>query len=640
MDDKLKILWNLDVLVKMCRSKGDGPSLRVEESELITKIRGFQQEITELNSLSDEDNYDMSAEMADRNIEIITKKQLQTLKNQLKEKNNELSSLKEAEASAYENTNLLRETKTSYEKYIQSLQERVVSISDNETIDRYNQLMNDTSANIKEVAKKLKEESKDYDNIQDAIIKVTQTISKIEETIEKKKKLLSETQKNLENKENYIDRSRKEKTDKRVKELEAEIDTLSKRLEEIRKDPKYIDTKIKDIINNGEDPTKAKSLIASLVNIVIRQPYINVPDDNKLEEELLKATRARDTFASEIDQKSYNILESNTPEKTRITFLENRIEKWQEELTNLEEKVALIDQDSIYSYKDREQEINDMIATMKEDLVEFQKAYDNTPAVNISLKASLKVSLEEKREDIIEAEKIAVSFRNDEAKDIDTASYVIKVECEEIKNNILLANKEISNLKNRLLSKKTGAIDISSRNRDKEALKELAQTVIDLKHRRQFPDTPLEVVRRLEEELKITLTDAIDMNVIEESKEIVNKNYDKYIEETAPTISNIEDEEEEVVTEHRGIRVVTEDALDDDELIELEEVIVPKEIETPEEIDEPETSQEAEQEENIDSTISEVSDNSVNENVQLIENPEINNTEVENNGNILIEETA
>ena len=41
MDDKLKIFWNLDVLVKMCRSKSDGPSLRIEEVEIIEKIKSY-----------------------------------------------------------------------------------------------------------------------------------------------------------------------------------------------------------------------------------------------------------------------------------------------------------------------------------------------------------------------------------------------------------------------------------------------------------------------------------------------------------------------------------------------------------------------------------------------------------------------
>ena len=89
MDDKLKVFWNLDVLVKMCRSKSDGPSLRIEEEELVEKIDAYQLEIEDIKAISEDESYDMSAEMADRNIEIITKKQLQSLKIALKEKNKE-----------------------------------------------------------------------------------------------------------------------------------------------------------------------------------------------------------------------------------------------------------------------------------------------------------------------------------------------------------------------------------------------------------------------------------------------------------------------------------------------------------------------------------------------------------------------
>ena len=92
-------------------------------------------------------------------------------------------------------------------------------------------------------------------------------------------------------------------------ELEVKIQKLTKRLEEIRKDPKYLESKIKDVINSKEDIENARPYLLSLINTVIKVPYINVPADNALEEELLKATQARDTFANEIEQKSYNILE-------------------------------------------------------------------------------------------------------------------------------------------------------------------------------------------------------------------------------------------------------------------------------------------------------------------------------------------
>lgn len=581
MDDKLKVLWNLDVLVKMCRSKSDGPSLRVEEAEIKNKIRGYQQEINEINSLSDDESYDTSAEMADRNIEIITKKQLQTLKSELKEKNKELNTLKEAENKAYEGTNVLRETKSSYEKYILSMQKRVVSVTDNETIDRYNNLIDETSRKIADIEEKLKNDSQEYNNIQDNIISLTNEIDTLEENIDKKKKLLSETQANLENKDNYIDHSKRDNNVKKINELEEKISALDNRLEELQKDPKYIETKIKDIINSGDTPDNAKNSLVDLINIVIRQPYINVPDDNKLEEELLRATQARDSFANEIDQKSYNILEANTPEKTRISFLEKRIANWQDELTELESKVELIDQDKNYEYKTNQREIDSMISEMRRDLEEFQKAYDSTPDSNISVKAGLKVSLDEKRDDIVEAEKIATQFRLDEAEDIAKASYTIKTECENIKNNIINAQKEISTMRNRLLSKKSGLIDITTRNKDKDILKDLAQTVIDLKHRRQFPDTPIDVIRRLEDELKINLTDSIDMNVIEETKELIPKDYENYAS-NRNNLSTLEPEPE-VKKEKHGIKVINTDEIENPE--EFLDLVPEEQVE--EEVEEP-----------------------------------------------------
>ena len=84
------------------------------------------------------------------------------------------------------------------------------------------------------------------------------------------------------------------------------------------------------------------------VNTVIKTPYINVAADNALEEELLKATQARDTFANEIEQKSYNILEASTPEKIRIEFLNERIALWASELDDLKTKVDTIDRDREY----------------------------------------------------------------------------------------------------------------------------------------------------------------------------------------------------------------------------------------------------------------------------------------------------
>lgn len=616
MDDKLKVFWNLDVLVKMCRSKSDGPSLRVEEAEIDEKIKSYTQEIDEIKTLTEEDSYDTSAEMADRNIEIITKKQLQTLKNELKDKNKELNKYKEIESTLYEHTSLLRDNKASQEKYIISMQERISESVDSEIIDRYNALIAETSEKIAKLNDELAEQNSSYDDVQNAIISLTEEISELEDKIDKKKKLLAETQANLENKDNYIDKSKREKNNKRIVDLENKIDKLNSRIEEIKNDPKYLESKIKDVINNKEDIINAKTYLVKLINQVIKVKYINVPTDNSLEEELLRATQARDSFANEIDQKSYNILEANTPEKIRTEFLIERIEKWQKELEEQNKKIAQIDRDQQYDYEKKNMILSDMIRTMKNDLKEFQRAYDEAPDINIGAKASIKAALEAQKEDIREAEKIATAFKNDEAEDIAAATRTIKFECEKLNNQIKNAENEIKSIKNRLTSKKSGLIDISSRNKDKDILKELAQTVIDIKHRRQFPETPIEIVQRLEEELSINLIDDIDVDYINKTSSIEEKDYDEYIKNKEYEIveeitsDTLETEELESPLDKRGIKVIHE-----------------AEIASPEEINvDLETNDAADR---LEAAIQEVSNNEIETPEEPVEQEEKTEIEVE-----------
>lgn len=560
MDDKLKVFWNLDVLVKMSRSKSDGPSLRVEEEEIETKLKSYNQEIDDINSISEEEIYDTSAEMADRNIEIITKKQLQSLKNELKEKNKELANLKDEEKLLYDQTTLLRNNKDSQEKYLLSMQERISTTTDTEIVNHYNMLITETTENINKLNDELNSQSGNYDEIQQQIIDYTEAIKALEEKIDKKKKILAETQASLENRDNYIDKVKKEKNNKRIAELESKKKALNIRLEEIKKDPKYLESKIKEIINNKEDLSKTRPYLINLLNQVIRIPYINVPINNALEEELLRATQARDSFANEIDQKTYNILEANTPEKVRTEFLNERITKWQEDLNQLNNKILLVDKDSEFNYNAKDKIIAEMIATMKKDYSEFQRAYDETPDTSIGAKARLKASLDEKKEDIKEAEKIATSFKNDEAEDIENATRIIKYECENLRDKIKEAEEEINRLKNRLTSKKSGLIDIASKNKDKDVLKELAQIVIDIKHRRQFPEAPIDIINRLEEYLGLDLIKDIDIELINNTSKIIPRDYDQYIKEDYQLIDSLDETpiDEISAPPKRGIKVIDE----------------------------------------------------------------------------------
>ena len=98
MGDNSKILEDISALTQICRSNNDGPTLRIEENEIKNKLVEYDEEIEEIKTADVDDSYDTSAEMADRNIEIITKKVIQATTNELKSKNAEMDSLKEKEA--------------------------------------------------------------------------------------------------------------------------------------------------------------------------------------------------------------------------------------------------------------------------------------------------------------------------------------------------------------------------------------------------------------------------------------------------------------------------------------------------------------------------------------------------------------
>lgn len=540
MGDKIKILEDISTLARICRSKSDGASLKIEEDEINSKIADLQNEITDLKISSEEDNYDTSAEMADRNIEIISKKIIQNVKNECKVKSNELSKLKIQEEDLSSNLNNLKRTRKSYEKYIASMQDRISTSTDNEVISRYSSLITTTEEKVKKLDETIAQSTAEYSKVQNRIEKLSTDIAKFEKTIARKQEQLNEAQKNLENKDVYIDKTKKQKTDKKVKELEDRISKHQERLEQIHEDPKYLEIKIRDVLSDNEDIFNARSYIIKLLSKSAKQPYMNIDADNALEEELLRATQARDSFANEIDQKTYDVMDTVNPEQIRIEYLNNRINNWNNDLKNLELQAATIDRDEQYHYEDKADTLDKLIETMRNELKDYKKAYNDEPEANLSAKATLKVALEEKKSDLLAAQEIASKFRKDEATDIAKASHINKVEIEEIKQNIKNAQKEIEAIHQRLMSKKTGMKDIGSQNRDKEKLKELAKVVIDIKHRRQFSEKPIDIAARLEKEL--------GMEVVEAAFNISKKNQQRV--DKVPQSS-----------ENRGVKVVSADKI-------------------------------------------------------------------------------
>ena len=547
MGDNTKILEDISTLTQICRSNSDGPTLKIEENEIKNKLSEYDEEIKEIKAIDADDSYDTSAEMADRNIEIITKKVIQATNSELKNKNAEMDSLKEKEAEYSNSLHSLKKTRISYEKYITSLKERLTSTTEDSVEERYNKIISNTETKIIKQDERIKEMEDKHSEVQTAMDNLHEEITNLEKKLEAKKALLAEAQNNLENKELYIDKAKKEKNNKRINEIETKKEELGKRLDEISKDPKYLEMKIKEILLEEGDNYEARNYIIELLTLASKVPYSDRYVDKKLEEELLAATQERDTFAGEIDNKTYDIMDSISPEQIRVDFLNNRISYWQAEIKRLEERVLKIDKDEAFHYAEKNKELDELINKLKEETQDFKTRYEKESDANLSNKAILKITYEEKQNDLAAAEEISSKFRKNEAEDVEEAGRIVKQDIEVLNKKIKEAEEEIYQIKERLDHRKSGNKDLSAKNKDREKLESLAQVVIDIKHRRQFADRTFDIAKRLEFNLGMKLVDAVYSEGERDklAKEVMIPIEEKKVEPVIESIPEVQEEKVE-----------------------------------------------------------------------------------------------
>ena len=548
MKDNTKILEDISTLTQICHSNSDGPTLIIEENEIKNKLIEYDEEIREIKATEADDSYDTSAEMADRNIEIITKKVIQSTNNELKNKRSEMEELKEKEQEYSNTLHGLKRTKTSYEKYIASLKERLTASAENAISDRYNNAISSTEMKIIKQEERIREVEEKYQVIQEEIEALHQEIVSLETRLESKKSLLAEAQDNLQNKDLYVDKAKKEKAARRINEIEIKKSELNSRLEDIYKDPKYLEMKIKEILAEEMDNFEARNYIIELLTIASKVPYSDQYVDKKMEEALLEATQQRDAFAAEIDNKTYDIMDTVSPEQIRVDFLNNRISYWQMEIKKLEEKVSSIDKDETFHYAEKASELDELISKLKDETKEFKERYQKESDSNLSNKAILKIAYEEKKADLEAAEEIASKFRKNEAEDVEEAGRIVKQDIEKLNVKASEAEEEIYQIKARLDSRKSGNKDLGAKNKDREKLEQLAQVVIDIKHRRQFADRTFDIAKRLELNLGMKLVNAIYSEEEQErlSKEVMVPFEEEITQDNVVTNTNENKENEEV----------------------------------------------------------------------------------------------
>ena len=536
MDDKTLFFQDISTLVKMCNVKSEGSFLKFEYDELFSKYNDIEEEIDDIKKSISEDCYDTSAEMADRNIEIILKKIINNLNILIREKKESLEAFTKKSDDLKEEIVLLEEKIASEQNYLSKMQKFSSVSSKVEILD--SNLSDNVYAINKDLIvleKELKEKKKSFLSIQVSIRELSDDLNALALDLKNKKGQLIESRNNLKNKEAYIDFDKRSRNRKKIANLTSQKEEISNKMSMIVNNPAYIEYQIKECVKkNLFGSNQLVLLLKRLIKNALLYPFMSLDLDNALESKLLRATQARDTFADIIEKKSYSVFDALTPESIRICYLNNEIEQWEKDKENLLDRIKSGNENAKISRK-FVNDLNDIIFRLKKEIREYNELInDDLEDANSKINSMNKANLELRQKDLKNAEDFLIKFYESEARNFDELEKDLNTNYKAIQSKIDVANEEIEKIKYETLSNKDSAINLIEYNNDKKTLSKLADIVVKIKHRQQFIDSPFTIARRLEALLETRLLDDIEANT----------NTDIFDEELIESIIGSSDEEE------------------------------------------------------------------------------------------------
>ena len=535
MDDKTLFFQDISTLVKMCNVKSEGSFLKFEYDELFSKYNDIEAEIDDIKKSISEECYDTSAEMADRNIEIILKKIINNLNISIREKRESLENFTKKSDELKEEIALLEEKIFSEQNYLSKMQKfssvgGKIEILDSSFSDNVYAINKDLIS----LEKELKEKKKSFLSIQVSIRELSDDLNSLAVSLKNKKGQLIESRNNLKNKEAYIDFDKRSRNRKKIASLTAQKEELSDKMSKIVNNPAYIEYQIKECAKkNLFGSNQLVLLVTRLIKIALSYPFMTFDLDNALESKLLRATQARDTLADIIEKKSYSVFDTLTPESIRICYLNNEIEQWEKDKENLLARIKSGNENAKITRK-FVNDLNDIISRLKKEIKEYSGLInDDCDEADSKMNSMNKANLELRQKDLKNAEDYLIKFYESEANNFDELEKDLNIKYKDIQNKIDLANEEIEKIKYDTLSNKDSAINLIEYNNDKKMLSKLADIVVKIKHRQQFLDSPLTIAKRLEVLLETNLLDDIKVNTSDDifDEELINSIIGSSVEE-------------------------------------------------------------------------------------------------------------
>lgn len=485
------IIKKIDVLVEMAGATSNIDTLYAELMEIEKESEKLKRELSLLMSNDLKEKYFKASEkQVDENIKVSLESKIRKQEISLDELQEQIDSVVLEESKLHDSIAKTKEDITSINSYITALSERILTMKESSSLEKYKAILNEENKHIDDLVTLLNEKENEYAKILDKLNYLDLAKSEIETKLKGDKERLLDTKSNLVNPASYIDEELKEVDEERTKEIGNHLLELDKRRIEIITDPAMIAAEAKNLIEEN-DTNGALSKLKELVTIVKSKPYMSLSSgevSSVLQEELESANIKRDEFASLIDSKDYTIVDTEVL-SSRILYLTDEINEYKTKIEQCNEEINRLDTNVFANLNEKLNRSIEASIQLEQSICEYEEILKNTEDKTPKRRAILNAAFQKKKKDLENLYMVIDSYKEDQKALVERTHEIESVEIVKYEELIQKIQIEIDKL-NEILSEVTNTKDVLDIENDRNKLKELDENVKAIKHRQKYSETP------------------------------------------------------------------------------------------------------------------------------------------------------
>ena len=528
------LLTKIDILIEMSKSASNIDTLKAELTEINEELEIKKKDLEDLKkSMQDEKYVKASDKIIDENIKVSLELKIRKLEASEKELEKEIKEALKKEEEAHLKQNRLQKKQEKLDSLSATLKEKSVTLQDSEAEiqEYYRNLINENARKITKNEIELKVATEDYRKISADLSNATTKMDELKAKIKMEKEKLSDTILNLSSNESYVDRELKAEDEQKVRDLEAKLDQLEERKDEIQNDAVMIGNEAKELLIE-DDRTGCFLKVKELVDNLKKLPFMDIASSRELEQVLKEAEERaileRDEFASYIDSKKYDGNDSQIISE-REKYLKRQKQKLEEELKKKEAQIKEIDTVKIRELSSLLSAATVVLENLKKELTEYKKVMDHANEnLTPKKKATLTAAYNKKEEELESVQEIITNYEQEMEEMMKDSKMIAENDMAIMKEKIAYIDNDLKRMtKKSMISSKTK--DVLAIENDKAKLKELQDRVKEIMERRKFKETPSEIYDEIEMSLG-SFFDEKEENIIENTNGSENEIIEEEIE--------------------------------------------------------------------------------------------------------------